>query len=425
MKQSFIKVDTSIWKISVFNRLFASYSVSMFGTWFDMLAMIVLFSYEWQLGPMLISFIPVAYALPQVILSQFAGVILDRYSKIRVMLIADISAAILTFIIVFIQSAWPVLFIIMIRSAVTVVHGPAQQAIIKQVVPDHLILQAVTLNGVVSQLSKIIGPMVGGALISVISPIYIILINAISLLMSALILFSILRSASYHIICTNGEVERQTEGSFFRLWMEGWMVILRRKILIFSMLIMVIGVTGVQMVDIQIGVILRMFAPAKPELAGWLMGASGLGAVLAILVLNRYTALKQYGRLLGLSLFLVGIGFGGVGWLTHGFLTLYLLLLGFIAGIGIGLLNSIFSYIIQMNTSASEISRVTGITNTVISSTVILSPLIGGLLAEVVGIISLYRWVGISLVIVSLFCIISNKWFNEGRLLNVREQSIS
>jgi MFS transporter, DHA3 family, macrolide efflux protein len=54
----------TIWKNKIFVRLFGSYSISMLGHWFDMVAIMVLFGYVWQADPLLLAFIPIAYALP-------------------------------------------------------------------------------------------------------------------------------------------------------------------------------------------------------------------------------------------------------------------------------------------------------------------------------------------------------------------------
>jgi MFS family permease len=116
------------------------------------------------------------------------------------------------------------------------------------------------------------------------------------------------------------------------------------------------------------------------------MGASGLGAVLMILVLNRFSTLNNYGILIGLSMLLIGTGFGGLGFLREGFFLLLPVFLGISAGLGVGLLSITFQYLIQKETTEKEIGRVSGIANSLISMTVLVSPLVGGMLVQHFGV---------------------------------------
>ena len=49
-------------------------------------------------------------------------------------------------------------------------------------------MKAVTINGSISQLAKVIGPLIGGSFVSIFSPEFSIILNAISFVISGLIL---------------------------------------------------------------------------------------------------------------------------------------------------------------------------------------------------------------------------------------------
>lgn len=235
----------SIWQNKIYMRLFASYSVSMLGHWFDMVAIMILFGYVWQAEPMLIALIPVALALPQALLGQFSGVIADKFDKVKLMMAADFLTAALTFILLLAQNPWIALVILSLRSVVNVIHFPAQQGLIKQVVDENLMLKAVTLNGIVNQLGKIMGPVIGGGIAGLFSPQLCIFINGVAFILSALILLSIILQNK--LTATVNEQSEQAEAkSFWAAWRDGWRIVLKSRILLVSFSLSILGMIGVQ-----------------------------------------------------------------------------------------------------------------------------------------------------------------------------------
>lgn len=396
----------SIWKNNIFMRMFASYSVSMMGNYFDMIAIMILFGYVWQTEPILIALIPVALALPQALLSQFAGVLADKWHKVKLMMIADFLTAILTLLLLIAPNPWIALVIITLRSIVNVVHYPAQQSLIKHVVPEQHLMKAISLNGLMMQLSKVIAPFIGGSLASAASPQLCILINAIAFFISSGILLSIIlqKKVELHKVEPDGLNEDAAEPtqsptshkpSFWQSWREGWTVVLKSRILWVSFLFFFIGLFNIQMIDIQITSWFRDIAPSRPELIGWVVASSGFGAVLMIMFLNRFEKLRSYGWLLGGGIMCIGLGFGGIGLLQAGFHSLMAMLCGVIAGLGVGLYSIGIQYIIQKHTTKENIGRVSGINSSVASLSVVIAPLCGGFLAQIFGAGVIFIAVGI------------------------------
>ncbi|RXI96206.1 MFS transporter [Anaerobacillus alkaliphilus] len=412
MQQDHIQVEETIWQNRVFMKLFASYSVSMLGQWFDIVAVLILFSYVWQVNPMMIALIPVAYALPQVLLGQFAGVLTDKIHKVKIMMVSDFVTAALTFFLFFTNNPWLALLILSLRSTVNVVHGPAQQGLIKLVVKEQLIMKAITLNGSVNQLSKIIGPFMGASLISFVSPKICILINAIAFTISAFILLFILLDKQMVKQTTVPSKSTDSDESFWTAWLQGWKLIIKKKVLLISVTASFIGFIAIQMVDIQFPIFFREIAPNLPEITGWLMGASGLGAFVMIMILN-YKTLKHFGVLFGLSMLLMGVGFGGIGLLREGFSLVLPVLLGFMIGLGVGLLSITLQYLIQTQTTESEVGRVSGIVNSILSLTVLLPPIIGGVLVQMFGVVALFVVSGAFLFFLGIGLMLSNSLFND------------
>lgn len=399
----------SIWQNKIYMRLFASYSVSMLGHWFDMVAIMILFGYVWQAEPMLIALIPVALALPQALLGQFSGVIADRFDKVKLMMVADFLTAGLTFILLLAPNPWIALVILSLRAVVNVIHYPAQQGLIKQVVEENLILKAVTLNGIVNQLGKIMGPVIGGGIAGLFSPQLCIFINGVAFILSALILLTII--VQNKMAATNNDSTEQAEiKPFWAAWKDGWGIVLKSRILVVSFSLSILGMIGIQMVDIQFPVLMRLLYPENPEIVGWLMGASGFGALLVFTIINRLEKLSGFGWILGGSALLIGIGFGGAGYLPEGTQLIVPILIGVIIGIGAGLFMIGSQYIMQTYTTKDNIGRVSGIFNSLLSITIIISPLLGGLLVQTAGIREAYQYLGCGLLVIGGLAIVFQKW---------------
>ncbi|WP_163579746.1 MFS transporter [Gracilibacillus saliphilus] len=399
--------NTSIWKNNTFMRLFSSYSVSMLCRWFDMVAVMILFSYVWEADPFIIALIPVAFALPHALFSQFFGILADRFNKVKLMLVADVSTAILTLFLFMAPNPWIALPIIMLRATLTVIHYPAQQALIKNIVEEKLIVKAVTLNGSVDQLSKIIGPFLGGALASAFSPELCILFNAVAYALSAFIMISVLKKGKIDIQ-SNLEGE-SSDTSFWQSWREGWSTVFKSRILLVSITFSLLSFIVIQMVDAQIAVLLREIAPSRPELVGWLMGAAGAGAFVILLIMNRFNKIQTYGLFLGGSALCIGIGFGGMGFLYAGVPNYIPISLGFVAGLGVGLFSFGINLVLQKESTNENIGRVSGIFSSLTSLMVLVAPLVGGILVRVISVTVVYQFIGLSLFAIGITGIIFRK----------------
>lgn len=373
--------ETSLFQNRKFLRIFSSYSISMFGIYFDRIAVILLFAYLWNERPLMLALIPVAFALPQVLFGQFAGILTDRFKKVYVMMAADLLSALLTLVLAFTSQAWLCIVILALRSTLNVVHFPAQQSLIKRIVHKDHILKAVSLNGTVAQVSKIAGPLLGGTIAGLYSPTLCILINCTALFLSALIIFGLRNEEGKD---ESSEVKSKTP--LWQAWREGWGIILQTRILFFCFTLSFFGFLVVQMVDIQFPILFREIAPAQPELIGWLMSFSGVGALIMIALLIRKKDLSRIGLLLGLGMALIGIGFGGSSFLQEGFNLLIAFALSLLLGLGVGLHTIVTQYTLQTFTTSETIGRVSGMYNSLMSLSILLAPIFGAFLVELFGV---------------------------------------
>ncbi len=110
--------------------------------------------------------------LPQILISFFAGVWIDRYSRKRIVIITDCLIASATLVLVFSflighKNIWLLLAVLAIRSAGTGVQTPAVNAIIPQIVPKRYLMKKNGINSTLSAIIMFVSPAISGAVLSI------------------------------------------------------------------------------------------------------------------------------------------------------------------------------------------------------------------------------------------------------------------
>jgi len=144
--------------------------------------------------------------LPLLLFSLWGGVIADRYSKRRILMITQAlmgGLALILGILVLTGSAhiWQVYLLAFALGMVTVVDNPTRQAFAVEMVGKKGMANAIALNSAVFNLARIAGPAVAGVLIGVLGTPAAFLVNAASY-GAVLIGLKLMRPAELH------EVER-------------------------------------------------------------------------------------------------------------------------------------------------------------------------------------------------------------------------
>ncbi|WP_052339683.1 MFS transporter [Gorillibacterium massiliense] len=396
----------SVFSSRVFSRMFLSYSISSIGDWFDVMAMIVLFTYVWNASPLIVSSLSITYAIPSILLSQYTGVLADRLPKQKIMVISDWVRALFTLFLIFAPNVYWALPIVFLRATASVFNTPAQQALIRHVVPEEQLLQATTLNTVVNQMAKVIGPLIGSALLTITTPKVCLAINAVSFTISALILMTIRRVNDKPEAKEQANVHKNLFGAIHK----GWSVLLVKKMLWISTIFYMLCLFVLLISDSQIGVLLRKVEPHHSELLGIIMASVSIGIVL---VGGFFTKVKQlnglYGWFFGGGSIAGGVFFFGLGLVQEGTNKWLYAAGAMLGGMGIGTVMMVFNYLVQKETPKEMIGRVAGIVASLSSLVFILGPLLGGVLVTRFGAQFAFRVSGISVLAIGFLGILLQK----------------
>lgn len=110
--------------------------------------------------------------LPQMAISLFAGVWIDRYIRKKMIMLAEGMIAIATLIldVMFLlgyHNIWLLYLVLLIRAASTGIQVPAVKALIPQIVPKDQLMKGNGVNSSISFLMMFLAPAAGGVILSI------------------------------------------------------------------------------------------------------------------------------------------------------------------------------------------------------------------------------------------------------------------
>ncbi len=136
---------------------------------------------------LLLGFVGFAATLPNIVLSLFGGVVADRFNRRQLLIVTQIvymSTATLLgiFTTLHIIAVWQIILMALINGTFSSVGFPAWQAFIGDLVQPDQLKQGIALNSTQFNLSRVIGPAIGGLSIGVFGIAGSYYLNAISYL---------------------------------------------------------------------------------------------------------------------------------------------------------------------------------------------------------------------------------------------------
>jgi predicted MFS family arabinose efflux permease len=239
-------------------------------------------AYEITDSALALGILGVCEAGPRLILSAIGGALVDRYNRLRLLILIQFFTALPIFVFIALYFSgvlvfWHILVFQIVSSVVRSINPSASQSIIRDLVPDHALLSAIALFSIEFNFARVVGPSLGGVLLVWWSVGGCFLIYGVTLIVAGLVMAWI-------------ELPREeTAGrgeNLFRELQEGFQYIRQAPVILSS-----IGAAYV--LSIFVGTYQR-FLPvfAKeilnvgPEGLGILMAAPGVGAVASLFFLG-------------------------------------------------------------------------------------------------------------------------------------------
>lgn len=299
----------SVFRERNYSLFFTGQGLSLIGSWIQST------TFNWLLYQLTDSALQLGYLtalmnLPALLLLPLAGSLVDRFDRRRLLLVLQslfmVQALVLGVITHFELLTLPLVVAMgCIQSLLTAFDGPARQAIVPRLVHDKSALPAaISLNSMLFNSARAIGPPIAGWLMAQLGPAPCFLLNALSYLfmLAALVLIRLSEPIS-------GAGPRTSRGALRNLGFILATPTLRYPI--FSYL-------SVAVAAMSVYVLLPVWAHevmgAGAQGLGWLMGGIGAGALVGALVVGLqrrperlWPLFRQAAVLLGLTLILLSL----------------------------------------------------------------------------------------------------------------------
>jgi MFS family permease len=167
-----------------FRRYVAGQSLSLIGTWVETVAQALLVLRLTHSGTILGLTTAARYA-PILLLSPYAGLVVDRHSKRHVLLVTQaglglVSATLGVSVLTGNIRLWQIVVLALLFGTLSAVDNPARQAFVPEVVGRDLVRDAVTLNSTTVNVARVIGPTIAAVLVATIGIGWCFVVNAVS-----------------------------------------------------------------------------------------------------------------------------------------------------------------------------------------------------------------------------------------------------
>lgn len=296
---------------------FAGQSVSLIGTWMQYMAISWL-TYRITNSAVMLGFIGFLGQIPTLFFAPFAGVFADRYNRHRILVVTQVlemaQAFILAALIISgVISVWHIIILTMFLGIVTAFDAPARHAfVVEMVTKKEDLSNAIALNSLVFNSARLIGPAMAGILVALVGEGMCFFINGLSYIAVILALFSMKITPRMIKDDNKPIIQGFKEALSYTL---GHQAI--KSIMFITALVSLIGMSYIVLMPVFAKDVLG----GDSSTLGFLMGASGLGALLGALYLASRKSVKGLEKVAFyaaniFSIGLIAFSFSRILWLS-------------------------------------------------------------------------------------------------------------
>jgi MFS family permease len=374
-----------------YRRIFAAQLVSQLGDWLDFVGLLTLVAYTWKGGVAGLAGVTIGQALVYLFVAPFTGVLADRLPRRLSMVGSDGIRAGVVLCYLLAPNIPVLLALMVVKVSFSTLFNAAESAAIRENVPEDSLLQANSLSELTTQVTKFVGPALGGLLVANFGVHTTFVGDSVSFLLSAAVL-STLRFAPAE--------EEESEPSTFRQdAREGLRFITARPALLLAIGSASAMLFLVFMFDTYTPLAVRQLG-FQPSFLGYAYALSGLGTAIGLGIVGQWGDKLAPLRLMSISEVLAGLLVAVIGAIlilklhtpTPGLLVI-MVAIGFCAS---GLLIA-FPYILMAYTPAEMMGRVSAFAGVLPTSMQLIGPAVGAGLIGAFGVGSVFGFAGLLL----------------------------
>jgi MFS family permease len=327
----------------------------------------------------LLGVVSFAGQIPTFILAPFAGVLTDRWSRYRVLLVTQIVSLVQALILAILALAgviqiWHIVALSIMLGCINAFDVPSRHSFVVEMVEKKEDLgNAIALNSMMFNGARLIGPSIAGVMLATTGEGVCFLINAISYIFVVMSLL-MMRVEKRDTIKKKGNLLKDMkEGLDYTF---GFAPI---KYLLF--LLAVVNLMGASY-QVLVPVFAKEILHGGSDTFGFLMGAAGFGALIGAVYLASRESILKLGRLIPAATALFSIGLIVLSFsklfILSGFLMVFI-------GLGLMLQTASSNTILQTITDDDKRGRVMSFYTIAIMGTAPFGSLLGGFLAKTIG----------------------------------------
>ena len=305
-----------------FRLFFGGQSISLIGTWMTRVATSWLV-FRLTGSPLLLGTVGFAGQIPTFLLAPFAGVIVDRMDRRKVLVWTQALAMVQSLLMALLTlthriNIAEILILSAFQGVVNAFDMPARQTFMIRMVEDRADLSnAIAINSSMVNAARLIGPSLAGMLIAVTNEGWCFLVDGVSYIavISSLLMMRLSREPAQHQATTMVEQLR-----------EGWDYVVGyapiRTILLLFALISLMGWPFMVLMPIFAAQVLH----GGPHTLGFLMGAVGVGSLTSALLLVVRRSVRGLLKMIPIGAGVFGAGLIGFGLSNNQWLSMAMML---------------------------------------------------------------------------------------------------
>lgn len=378
---------------------FGGQGVSLIGSWMTQTATVWLV-YQLTNSPLLLGVVGFTSQIPSLILAPWGGVFVDRWNTRKILVITQVlamiqSLALATLALTGQINIWYFIVLSLFQGIINALDAPARQAFVPEMIENRSDLaSAIALNSSLVNGGRLLGPAVAGILIARIGAAYCFLIDGFSYIAVIAALLAMNVKPKKIAFNTGNPFQRLKEGFDYAFGFAPIRAILLLLSLFSFMAMPYITLTPIFATKILAG---------DAHTLGFLMAASGVGALYGGVYLSLRKTVLGLGRVIALAPSICGIGL--IVFALSKVLWLSLIMLAVI-GLGSILVISSSNTVIQTIVDDDKRGRVMSLFTMCFLGMVPLGNLFAGIAAERIGAPN-------TLIIGGVFCILGSLLFRK------------
>jgi MFS family permease len=357
---------------------FMGQSISLIGTWMQRIALPWLV-YSLTGSAFLLGLVGFASQIPTFLLAPFAGVLIDRWNRYTILIVTQILAMIQSFILAFLFfnnsiEVWHIVLLSIFLGCINAFDMPARQSFVVDMIEKREDLgNAIALNSSMFNGARLLGPSIAGILISLTGEGMCFLINGVSYIFVLVFLL---------MMRINREKVKAKHKHVLHGIKEGFNYTFGFKPIRYIILLLAL----VSLMGMPYSVLMPVFAKTilhgGPHTFGFLMGASGIGALAAAIYMASRRNVLGLGKII--PLFAAVFGLGLIAFSLSQYFLLSVLLMS-VTGFGMIMQMTSSNTILQTIVDDDKRGRVMSFYTMAFMGTAPFGSLIAGVLADNIG----------------------------------------